>query len=419
MPARPDLLANVLRRIADLDWALYGEERVPGAAQVGNLNAWLVDTRRALSASGVVMPYLFTRYLVETRPDIFELRVSVARSLPRPISPENAADAANAVAPALRDLFRRRNAAARQLGSPHYAALLLGSLNLGFTELAHWLAGLLPFLGPPVVPGTPWLQYHHSLREASAQAGAQVRLSEDALREWAYLLELNGTRLWSDVQSPARVHGWCLARKRPEEVRLLFGVQAEIALGPLLHELGHYLHYTAPTPEEWALRLPPPVFDECLACLLGMTAFRPTLQVRVAPLITRPASPEMPRLHAAVQRQWAVSALFELQAYEADGEGLDARWQRIVSQAGFAPSSPQEWALDPFYVDDPVHRFSDVLGTLWSVIEVRRLAPASLAEVAGRIRELAQAGYEVHWREALGLANDLPNPRPYLDLWQG
>jgi hypothetical protein len=51
--------------------------------------------------------------------------------------------------------------------------------------------------------------------------------------------------------------------------------------------------------------------------------------------------------------------------------------------------------------------------------ELRRLAPTSLTDVIQRIRDLARAGYEMPWREALGVTNSLPSVRPYLDFWQG
>jgi hypothetical protein len=409
------LITNVLRRIADFDWALYVEGRVPERVAVAELQERLQEVRRGLGAR---LPYLFLRYLVETHPDVFDIRVSVSRSLPRPITAENGRGVAEATAPQLCELLRRRNALAKRLGSPNYAALLLGSLQIGPGELAQWLAGLLAFVGPSVAPGTPWLEYHDEVLKATSEAEAQTRFSDETAAAWAGLLRVSATRLWTDVKTPAPVHGWCLAINRPDDVRLLLGPQGDLPLGLLLHEAGHYLHYTTPTPDQWQLQLPPPPFEEALACLLEMAAFLPAIRAQFGTLLTRPMRPETKRLHAAAQRRWAVGALFELQAYEADGEGLDGRWERIVRQAGFTPSFPCGWALDSFYLNDPVHRFSCVLGALWSMLELRRLAPTSLADVIQRIRDLARAGYEMPWRGALGIANSLPSVRPYLDFWQ-
>ncbi len=410
------LITNVLHRIADLDWALYVEERVPERAAVAGLHERLQEVRRGLGAG---QPYVFTRYLVETHPDIFELRASVGRSVRQPIPAESSAEVAEATAPQLCELFRRRNAVAKQCGSPNYAALLLSALQIGPSELAQWLAGLLAFLGPSIPPGTPWLKYQDEMQKAAGEAEAQTRFNDETAAAWAGLLRVSATRLWTDVRTPAPVRGWCLAVNRPDDVRLLLGPQGDLPLGLLLHEAGHYLHYTTATPDQWQLQVPPPPFEEALACLLEMAAFLPAIRAQFGPLLTRPMQPEAKRLHAAGARRWAVSALFELQAYEAGGEGLDARWERIVRHAGFALSSPRDWALDSFYLDDPIQRFTYVLGALWSMLELRRLAPTSLADVILRIRDLARAGYEMPWREALGITNSLPSVRPYLDFWQG
>jgi hypothetical protein len=172
------------------------------------------------------------------------------------------------------------------------------------------------------------------------------------------------------------------------------------------------LHYTVVPPRDWQLAAPPAAFDEALAGLLDLFAFSDNLPGQLRRLLIRPAGPDARVLRAATQRQWALSALFELRAYGADGEAMDALWRGILGEAGFTAGLPEEWALDSFYVYDSTYRFNYVIGAAWAAREISRLEPCNLHTAAARIRELGAAGYRAHWRVVLGIDDSLPDLAP-------
>jgi hypothetical protein len=153
-----------------------------------------------------------------------------------------------------------------------------------------------------------------------------------------------------------------------------------------------------------------------MAILLELAGSVVEFPVHLGRLVLRPAGRHDRLLQVATVREWALSALFELQAYGANGESLDTLWAGMLQEHGFAAAFPHEWALDGFYVDDPVYRSNYVVGALWSAEELGRMAPFTLRDVAARVRELGQAAYLSPWRRVLGVDNSLPLARQFCCL---
>ncbi len=411
------LLAKALRQQAELEWDAHALRKpldVVGAARVSEQ---LFAVREALQPQrGGLGPaaYAINRGIVENHPDVVALRIQANDVSAR------AADAprhAEELAPIVRALIKARNACARPLGATDFAGLTLDSLGLSQGELCEWLAAVQRALGELIASEDKaarsqagWSSYWEGIARRAIESDARIRWGSDTPPVLASSLGIERTGLLRDLRTHTAIPGWCHPVDRPNDVRLSLPSRAgTISLHTVLHELGHYLHYTLPVPRDWPLVAPPPVFDETLAALLDLMAFAADLPAPVRRLVVTPVAAAARSLHVAAQRKWALAALFELRAYQADGESLDQLWGDVVREAGFAQSLPGEWALDSFYVDDPVYRFSYVVGATWAAQEHGRIAPATIRRVAARIRELGAAGYRANWRLALGTEDSLPD----------
>ena len=425
------LLGEALREIAEFDWSLYALGKVPDLSAGARAHEQLLTVRRLLRESGHVpsdMPYAVCRHIVETDELVLGLRVhagEVTRAMGRAIESEASAVAAqdgtsrlaDLLAPVVRELIRRRNRCAQDIGASDYAELTLGSLGLDAAQFEQWLgsvadglgrcAGDAPVTGPTAE--TRWLLHHEQLDRRLQEAQALVTLDVGSIQEWADLVGIDAARLRRDLRTDADIRGWCLPVDRPGDVRLVLTAKENpLSLKLVLHEMGHYLHYTVPPPERWQLTAPPPIFDETMASLFESAGSHAGVPDQLGLLLARPAAEDEPLLHAAKQRQWALSALFELRAYRADGESFDMLWRQLLRAAGFAATFPHEWALDRFYIDDPLYRFNYVIGFLWSIHELSRMASHTPQGIAARVRGLGEAAYHSHWRSVLGLEDRLP-----------
>ncbi len=387
------LLSEALHEIAETEWAIYGLGSQAEPSVYAQLHERLLHIKDLIPAP---QPYALSRSIVETSPAVSSLRLRTGE----------------APAVVAHELIQTRNACARKLGREDYAALLLGCSGVDFRELEQWLATTAHALADPAVRGAKWTHYHQQVGQLVREESPLVDFSERTNDQWASLLKIHASELQAAVRPDGEMMGWCQPVDRPQDVRLMIRPRPKgMPLQLLLHELGHYLHYTAPAPEGWQLVSPPPVFDETMASLLEMAGSL----MQLGQLIIRTAGPNSRRLEAASVRRWALSALFELRAYQANAESLDAMWVDMMDEYGFAVDSPQEWALDPFYVDDPLYRWHYVLGALWSAAELARTVPSAAREVADKIRELGQAAYTSPWRRVLGLGRALPEPHAYLE----
>ena len=432
-------LSKALREIAEADWAMYAFDKLPDLCSHIRLHEHLLRVRDILSARGhpafaASMPYVVCKNIVETDAVVLSLRMhagQIQSALKRsfeeeasPLSPEEKAlRLADSLAPVVRELIRRRNHCARKLGGKSCAALLLDSVGVDLNELQQWLAEIAHALGQ-LAPGdlaigsvedSRWTSHNNQITRLKKEQEMLVEFSDDTVEQWAELVGVGATELRAALRPDARLQGWCLPVDRPNDVRLVIRPRQEgMALRLLLHELGHHLHYTIPVPEGWQLAAPPAVFDETMASLLELAGSASKFPGQLGRLVLRPAGQHDRRLHAAMEREWTLSALFELQAYRANGESLDTLWAETLQEHGFAAAFPHEWALDMFYVDDPVYRFNYVVGALWSAAELGRMAPFTLQDVAARVQELGQAAYGSSWRRVLGVDKSLPAPSAYI-----
>jgi len=402
-------LADAYRRLAELDWRYYllGDPAAPD--EIAALQAQL---RHLHDAIPTPRSYLFCRGLVETDAEVMQLRHQadavtgeIVRGTKESERTEHRRLLTGALAPLVQQLFRRRNALARGLGSETYADLLLGSMSIGRAELTHWLRDAVgAFSCPEPGPDDTWLTYHATADAAEREGESRIRWSEEVLGEVCAAVGVDPT-VASSPPAGIFLPGWCLSVSRPDDVRLVLSTREDtVSLRLVLHELGHYLHYTAPAPEDWPFTAPPPPFDETLAGVLESAGDSPAFDH----LLVCRASEAGRAARQAKLRQWAASARFELLAYKADGEGLDALWAEVVRPTGLRPTVPGEWSLDGFLVDDPVYRFSYVLGACWVAREEPRLRGLSLRQVADLVRQLSAAAYSVPWRPVLGLEVHLP-----------
>ena len=434
-----NLLSETLREIAETDWAMHAFDKLPDLSSHMRLHDDLLRVRDILSACGhpafaASTPYVLCKNIVETDAVVLSLRMhagQIESALNRsfkeeasPLSPEEKVlRRADFSAPVVRELIRRRNHCARKLGGESYAALLLDSMAVDLNELQQWLAEVAHALGQ-LAPGDlaigstedfRWTSYNNQIARLGKEQEMLVEFSDDTVEQWAEFVGVGAAELRAALRPDVRIAGWCLPVDRPNDVRLVIRPKQEgTELGLLLHELGHYLHYTVPVPEGWQLSAPPAVFDETMASLLELAGSAVEFPDQLGRLVLRPAGQHDRRLRAAKLREWALSALFELQAYRANGESLDALWAEMLQEHGFVAAFPHEWALDGFYVDDPVYRFNYVIGALWSAAELGRMSPFTLQDVAARVRELGQAAYGSSWRRVLGVDNSLPAPSAFI-----
>jgi len=433
-----DLLGRTLREIAEADWAMHLFDKLPNLFSHTQLHEHLLRAKDALSAcehpaSRSGMPYVLCRNIVETDAVVLPLRMRAAQvrsALKRsfeeearlPSPEEKALRLADSLAPIVRELIRRRNHCARKLGGENYAALLLDSAGVDLNELQQWLvdtAHALRQLAPRElavgsIEDSRWTLYNNQIARLREEQEMLVEFSDDTVEQWAEFVGVGATELRAALRPDARFC-WCLPVDRPNDVRLVIRPgQQGMPLSTLLHEVGHYLHYTIPVPVGWQLAAPPAVFDETMASLLELAGSSVKLAGQLERLVLRPAGQHDRQLQAAKVREWTLCALFELQAYRADGESLDTLWAGMLQEHGFAATFPHEWALDGFYVDDPVYRFNYVVGALWSAAELARMTPFALQDVAARVRELGHAAHGSSWRRVLGPDESLPAPSAYI-----
>ncbi|OFX17455.1 MAG: hypothetical protein A2Z18_00795 [Armatimonadetes bacterium RBG_16_58_9] len=434
-----NLLSKALYEIAEADWAMYLFDRLSDLPSHVRLHEHLLRVRDMLSARGhsaieASIPHVLCSNIVETDAVVLSLRIharqiqnALKRSFEEEASPlppeEKALRLADFLAPVVRELIRRRNHCAGKLGGSSYAALLLDSLGLDMDELQHWLAETAHALGQLAlgdlaidsIEDSRWTSYNNQITRLKEEQEMLVEFCEDTVEQWAEFVGVGATELRAAIRPDAQIHGWCLPVDRPNDVRLVIRPGQEgTSLWLLLHELGHHLHYTIPVPEGWQLAAPPAVFDETMANLLELAGSVVKFPGQLERLVLRPVGQHGRRLHAAQERRWALSALFEMQACRANGESLDTLWAEMLQEHGFAAAFPHEWALDTFYIYDPVYRFNYVVGALWSAAELGRMAPFTLQDVAARIQELGQAAYGSSWRRVLGMDKSLPAPSAYI-----
>jgi len=433
------LLNNALREIAEADWQMYAFDKLPDLSSHVRLHEQLLQARDILSRHGhpafaASMPYAVCASIVETDAVVLSLRThagqirsALARSFEEEasaLSPdEKALRLASFSAPVICELIRRRNHCARKLGAESYAVLLFDSLGLDLEVMQSWLAEIAHTLGQlaPVdltvgaVEVPRWTSYYNQITQLRKEQEMLVEVSDDNAEQWAELVGIGVNELRAGIRPDAPLAGWCLPVDRPNDVRLVIRPRKEgVALSTLLHEIGHHLQYTVPVPEEWQLASPPAIFDETMASLLELAGSAVIFPGQFEQLILRQAGQHDRKLQAAMVRRWALSGLFELQAYRVNGISLDTLWAEMLQEHGFAAAFTHEWALDSFYIYDPIYRFNYVVGPLWSAAELGRIAPLTLQNVAASIQELGQAAYGSSWRRLLGVEESLPAPAAYI-----
>ncbi|NIM06021.1 MAG: hypothetical protein GTN65_10525, partial [Armatimonadetes bacterium] len=280
------LLATGMREIAELNWSVYALGELPNLSVGAQVHEQLLTVRRlllkagcpplpsvsdkAVTATGI--PYAVCRNIVETDPLIFALRTHVGeirrivrRTLQKEISPlspeEQALRLGDFLAPIVREMIRRRNRHARDFGSRDYTALTVDSIGLDVGQLGGWLIEVSNVLGGCIASGPSlpspnenrYLHYYEEVDRLLEEAEALVVLNDKNLPALAKMLEVDLSRLSKDLQSAPEMRGWCLSVDRPDEVRLVLTKEKPLTLGLVLHELGHYLHETAPAPKGWQL----------------------------------------------------------------------------------------------------------------------------------------------------------------------
>ncbi|NIM05596.1 MAG: hypothetical protein GTO55_05370, partial [Armatimonadetes bacterium] len=279
------LLATGMREIAELNWSAYALGELPNLSVGAQVHEQLLAVRRLLLKAEYTppaasdketrthnIPYAVCRNIVETDPLILALRTHagetrriIKRTLQKEtsrLSPEEQAlRLGDFLAPIVREMIRRRNRHARDFGSRDYTALTVDSIGLNVEQLKEWLIEVSNALGGCIASGlrapslndNRYLHYHEEVGRRLEEAEPLVVLNDANLPELAKTLGIDPSRLSKDLQSAPEMEGWCLSVNRPDEIRLVLTKEKPLTLGFVLHELGHYLHETAPAPKGWQL----------------------------------------------------------------------------------------------------------------------------------------------------------------------
>ncbi len=274
-----------------------------------------------------------------------------------------------------RELFRLRNAAARQEGYESYVHMQLDAQGLTVLQVK----GILRELAEATRP-----TYRRVLEEAAARHGLE------AVQPWdiRFLLDGEGglpkryfprdgivARLeeWGQVHGcdlkalGISIHfldipynGLCMTI-RPGDIRILGNPSdGHNYYKTSFHELGHALHSAYSDPGSHILRREPSVFSEGMAEMLGYTVLDPDWLAHVG---LRPDEIEAAGRQAlgpwfAYLRQRSAHALFEYEAYadpEADLDRINAEMEAEL--LGCEVDATPRWAAEPnaWYSRYPVY----------------------------------------------------------------
>lgn len=307
---------------------------------------------------------------------------------------------AQSIAEDTRELMRRRNRIAQELGYSDYVAL---SLTTDETERSFILETFLELE-----------ETTHDIYKNVLDRCRRVIGTKD-LRPWdiPYALEkLTGfpdelfprDRLIDEVTAVLQNLGFrkaqlqipvtfidipfgglCFAIRPPDDVRILANPRdGHTYYVTMFHEFGHALHARhIPADLSPILKYEPGCFNEGMACAIGRLAADPEWLAERD--LSTVAIQRFRRSWAAIMihrlRSMMALATFEYRAYEDLDQDLDALWREIHESFLLVPYDINPgWAASPFWVSHPVYYQNYVLAEV--------IASQILTNIRGRFRAL-------------------------------